>query len=149
MNASERDRFLAVCQESFCWLDNHGGDPERDPGLAGLLKLLSDVISAAESGNDEPLGKKYVAALSPADPDIVRKLTKCLTDVFEGFLGGFDGDVDYIDGFMAAHNFHVFIVEHLVNESGSDVWREMAESTFAERMNDPGTYDTKKGFGDG
>ena len=78
-----------------------------------------------------------------ADPNIVRGLTMHLLDAYEKFLNGFDGDVDYVDSFMAVHNFHVRSIEHLVEESGSDIWRNAAVTTFERRMKVPGDYDTK------
>jgi predicted glycoside hydrolase/deacetylase ChbG (UPF0249 family) len=82
----------------------------------------------------------------PADPAIVRQLTSHLVRAYEDFVNSFDGKVDYLDGFMAAHNFHVFIIEHLVEETGNPVWRNGAATTFEQRMKKPGEYDTKKGL---
>ncbi|MEZ4594541.1 MAG: hypothetical protein R3D55_25865 [Chloroflexota bacterium] len=78
-----------------------------------------------------------------ADPTVVRQLTSRLMQAYEDFINTFDGRVEYVEGFMAAHNFHVFVVEHLVEETGSDVWRNGAATTFERRMKNPGEYDTK------
>lgn len=79
----------------------------------------------------------------PADPEIVKGFTLALISCFENYVNNFDGNVDYIDGLMAVHNFHVRIVEHLVEESSNGIWRSIALDTFKQRMADPGNYDTK------
>ena len=90
---------------------------------------------------------KYITG-PVADPTVVRQLTSRLMQTYEDFINSFDGRVNYSEGFMAAHNFHVFVVEHLVQETGSPVWRNGAATTFERRMKNPGEYDTKKGPGD-
>lgn len=80
------------------------------------------------------------------DPHIVRQLTNRLLKTYDDFINNFDGEVEYVEGFMAAHNFHVFVVEHLVKETGNDIWRNGAAATFSRRMESPGEYDTKKGL---
>lgn len=39
--------LLAACRGAEEWLDHHGGDPDTDPGLAELLKMLRAAIAAA------------------------------------------------------------------------------------------------------
>lgn len=80
-----------------------------------------------------------------ADPTVVRQLTSRLLQTYEDFINNFDGKVEYAEGFMAAHNFHVFVVEALVEETGNPVWRNGAVTTFERRMKSPGEFDTKKG----
>lgn len=81
----------------------------------------------------------------PADPHVVRALTNNLLQTYEEFLNTFDGEVTYVEATMAAHNFHVRVVEHLVQETGDDIWRNVALATFERRMKNPGAYDTKGG----
>lgn len=80
-----------------------------------------------------------------ADPTVVRQLTSRLLQTYEDFINQFDGRVEYVEGFMAAHNFHVFVVEQLVQETGNPVWRNGAATTFERRMKHPGKYDTRQG----
>lgn len=80
-----------------------------------------------------------------ADPAVVRALTSALLAAYDDFIDDFDGEVTYAEGMMAAHNFHVFVIEHLVKETGSEVWRNGALTTFERRMRNPGEYDTKVG----
>lgn len=91
------------------------------------------------------MNKKYSKG-PPADPVIVRQLTTCLLEAFNGFMDSFEGDITYIEGMMAAHNFHVRAIEHLVEETGEEIWRQMARDTFTRRMDNPGAYDTKRGL---
>ena len=37
-----------ACVEAEDWLDNHGGDPDDDPGLAIVLSILRAAIAKAE-----------------------------------------------------------------------------------------------------
>lgn len=39
--------LLEACVEAEDWLDNHGGDPNTDPGLSDLLKMLQQAIAKA------------------------------------------------------------------------------------------------------
>lgn len=79
-----------------------------------------------------------------ADPEIVKDFTLTLIACFENYVNNFDGNLDYIDGLMAVHNFHVRIIEHLVEKSGSNIWRNVALDTFKQRMINPGDYDTTR-----
>lgn len=83
--------------------------------------------------------------IPPADPFVVRELVNHLLQAYGEFLQGFEGEVTYIEGLMGVHNFHVQAVEHLVQETGSDVWRVAALGTFERRMKHPGDYDTRQG----
>lgn len=78
-----------------------------------------------------------------ADPHVVRELTTRLLNTFNDFMASFDGRVDYAEGFMAAHNFHVFVVENLVEATGNPIWRNAAATTFKHRLENPGQYDTE------
>ncbi|MCW7072202.1 MAG: hypothetical protein OCU12_07775 [Methanophagales archaeon] len=82
-----------------------------------------------------------------ADPHIVEMFTRHLMRSFMEFAIEYPGDVDYIDGIMAAHNFHVRVVENAVEESGVEVWRDVALETFRERLACPGGWDTAVGKG--
>ena len=81
----------------------------------------------------------------PTDATIVRALTSSLLEVYDDFINNFDGEVTYAEGMMAAHNFHVLVIEHLVEVTGDDIWRNMAMATFERRIKNPGEYDTKTG----
>lgn len=72
--------------------------------------------------------------LAAADPHIVRLFTEELVAAFESFIDDYPGTVDYVDGFMAAHNFHKAIVGHLVNETGQQMLWEAALETFREAV---------------
>ncbi len=72
--------------------------------------------------------------LAVADPHIVKFFTEHLIAAFEAFIDEYPGTVDYVDGFMAAHNFHKAIVGHLVSETGSPYLWELALDTFAEAI---------------
>ena len=82
----------------------------------------------------------------PGDAVVIRALTSTLLDAYNDFINDFDGEVTYIEGMMAAHNFHVYVIEGLVEETGEDIWRDGALTTFAQRMQDPGAFDTKVGI---
>jgi hypothetical protein len=70
---------------------------------------------------------------------MVRRFTNHLLDAYEQFINAEPGDISYIDGFMAAHNFHCQIVFHLGRDAGFlptetlDL-RRIAIATFTERM---------------
>lgn len=81
----------------------------------------------------------------PTDPTVVRALTSALLETYEDFINNFDGEVTYAEGMMGAHNFHVRVIENLVEETGNDIWRSGALATFENRMKKPGEYDTKTG----
>ena len=83
-----------------------------------------------------------------ADPTIVRELTNHLLEAYEEFIRKFDGGLTYAEGMMGAHNFHVQVIEALVEETGHPVWRNAAKTTFARRMDHPGEQDTKMGGND-
>ena len=82
----------------------------------------------------------------PTDPTVVRALTSALLETYDNFINNFDGEVTYAEGMMAAHNFHVYVIESLVDITGDDIWRNGALTTFKRRMKNPGEYDTKKGL---
>lgn len=79
----------------------------------------------------------------PGDAVVIRALTSTLLDAYNDFISDFDGEVTYVEGMMAAHNFHVYVIEGLVVETGDNIWRDGALTTFAKRMQDPGAFDTK------
>lgn len=45
-----------------------------------------------------------------ANEPLVRSIMEHLIAAFNEFVDNYDGDIDYVDGFMAAHNFHVFLI---------------------------------------
>lgn len=77
------------------------------------------------------------------DPTVARHFTSHLLQAYEEFLANFDGNITYAEGMMAAHNFHVYVIESLVLETGNPLWRNGALTTFERRMNNPNEYDTK------
>lgn len=72
--------------------------------------------------------------LAAADPHIVKKFAAHLVASFEEFINEYPGQVDYIDGLMGAHNFYKAVVRHLVEETGTTVWWNVALTTFAEMV---------------
>lgn len=72
--------------------------------------------------------------LAVADPHIVKLFTEHLIAAFEAFIDEYPGTVDYVDGFMAAHNFHKVIVGHLVSETGEAGLWKLALDTFEEAV---------------
>lgn len=74
-----------------------------------------------------------------ADSDMVRRLSDHLIAAYEQFINAEPGDVAYIDGFMAAHNFHCAIVFHLERDARFPPGyalelRRIAIATFTDRM---------------
>lgn len=80
-----------------------------------------------------------------ADPFIVKQFTNHLIAAFEQFIRDYPGNVDYIDGFMAAHNFHKVVIGHLVEETETPLLWNMALATFQKtaeaEMNKPAAGD--------
>lgn len=74
-----------------------------------------------------------------ADSDMVRRLTDHLIAAYEQFINAEPGDVAYIDGLMAAHNFHCAVIFHLERDAefppahALDL-RRIAIATFTDRM---------------
>lgn len=77
-----------------------------------------------------------------ANPDVVRPFVTHLLKAFDEYVNAHE-EIAYMDGMMAIHNAHVRIIEHLVEETGQELWRDAALATFANRMKNPGRYDTK------
>lgn len=74
-----------------------------------------------------------------ANSDMVQRLTDHLIAAYEQFIVAEPGDVAYIDGFMAAHNFHCAVVFHLERDAGFPPahaleLRMSAIATFGARM---------------
>ena len=46
-------QLLDAAVEAENWLENHGGDPDTDPGLAGLLDMLGAAIVNAKGRKDQ------------------------------------------------------------------------------------------------
>jgi hypothetical protein len=80
------------------------------------------------------MSKYQFLTANAADPHIVKLFANHLIAAFEQFIASYPGKVDYVDGFMAAHNFHKAIVEHLVGETGDAIWHDMALATFQEAI---------------
>lgn len=72
--------------------------------------------------------------MAAADPHIVKAFADYLIAAYERFIAEYPGTVDYIDGLMAAHNFHKAIVIHLVSETGVQEWWNVALATFEEAV---------------
>lgn len=76
--------------------------------------------------------------LLSANPVMVKSLVDYLVDAYEQFIKETEG-VSYVDGFMAVHNFHCLIIQHLEQEGGFDTdttlfFRQMAKDTFEKRL---------------
>ncbi len=77
-----------------------------------------------------------------ADPKIVKELAGILADAYEAYAdkaAESGTPLSYIDGFMAAHNFHKAIVQHLEEVAPAGipgVWANMALATFADSLID-------------
>jgi hypothetical protein len=52
------------------------------------------------------MSKYQFLTANAADPHIVKLFTNHLIAAFEQFIADYPGNVDYVDGFMAVHNFH-------------------------------------------
>jgi predicted glycoside hydrolase/deacetylase ChbG (UPF0249 family) len=91
------------------------------------------------------MSKKYQRG-PIGDPTVIRALTSHLARAYEEFINNFDGRVDHVDGFLAAHNFHTSVVKNLAETTGKELWYTVARDTFARRMNKPEGFDTKDGF---
>lgn len=79
--------------------------------------------------------------LTRANEKTVRALLDHLLAAFEEFYNTYPEPVDYVDGFMAAHNFHVVIVldlEHRIKATPEQqlFWRKVAIDTFTKAMED-------------
>lgn len=72
---------------------------------------------------------EYLAA---ADPHIVKQFTDRLLVTYNDFINTFPGQVDYIDGMMAVHNLFKVVVGHIVSETGTSLWWNIASTTFSE-----------------
>ena len=80
------------------------------------------------------MNQRPIEYLAAADPHIVRLFADHLVRAYEQFIHDYPGTVDYIDGLMAAHNFHKAIVGHLVEETGQTIWWNIASTTFSEAV---------------
>jgi hypothetical protein len=74
-----------------------------------------------------------------ANEAVVRALTEHLRRAYEEFLSRAEVPVEYVDGFMGAHNFHVLVVldlERRVNASPAKqlFLRRLARDTFAKAL---------------
>lgn len=71
-----------------------------------------------------------------ADGWMVERMTNHLIKAFEEFLSNEpDNSVDYLDAFMAVHNFHVRIVLDIESRSDAgNALRKAAVDTFKEAM---------------
>jgi len=77
--------------------------------------------------------------IARADKAVVRALCNHLIHAFEEFYNSSPTPVDYVDGFMAVHNFHVQIVLDLEARIGMDhndklFWRKIALDTFKKAL---------------
>ena len=70
-----------------------------------------------------------------ANRDLVELLTSQLIAAFEGFVATSElGSVPNADAFMAAHNFHKWVVGRIVSESGNEMLWVAAAATFQAAM---------------
>lgn len=77
--------------------------------------------------------------IARANESTVRALCNHLLHAFEEFYNSSPTPVDYVDGFMAAHNFHVQIVLDLEARIGMTpadqlFWRKVALDTFKKAL---------------
>lgn len=79
--------------------------------------------------------EKYITVPGmTADPHIVRLFTNHLAQAFQAFIDEYPGDVDHVDGFMAAHNLHKWVVQHLAEDTDWEGWWFLAAGTFQVAM---------------
>jgi hypothetical protein len=78
---------------------------------------------------------RRVVDVAAANEEVVRELYLKLKATFEEFISERDGDVEFVDGFMAAHNFHKQVVLHLMDETGQSMWGPMSVDTFSQAVN--------------
>ena len=74
-----------------------------------------------------------------ADEGTVRALCNHLLRAYEEFINQAPTPIEYVDGFMAAHNFHVQVVldlEHrlIMKPSEQLFWRKVALDTFRKAL---------------
>jgi hypothetical protein len=74
-----------------------------------------------------------------ANEPLVRDIMEHLIAAFNDFVDNYDGDIDYVDGFMAAHNFHVYLILDLENKKELDheqklFLRKVAIDTFRQGL---------------
>jgi len=91
--------------------------------------------------------------LNRANEKTVRALLDHLTAAFEEFCRTYPGPVDYIDGFMAAHNFHCVIVLDLERRLKADperqlFWRRVAVDTFKLAMENKPAFSQEENNGE-
>jgi hypothetical protein len=83
--------------------------------------------------------KSQDGEIARGDEATIRALCNALLRAFEEFYNASPTPVDYVDGFMAAHNFHVQIVLDLERRVGMDhndklFWRKVALDTFRKAL---------------
>lgn len=74
-----------------------------------------------------------------ANEPLVRAIMEHLIAAFNEFVDNYDGDIDYVDGFMAAHNFHVYLILDLENKKEMTheqklFLRKLAVDTFRQGL---------------
>ncbi len=74
-----------------------------------------------------------------ADPVEVKKILDHLLEAFEDYYNNAEEPVDYIDAFMAVHNFHMVVVLDMERRVKMDTrqqlfLRKMAVDTFKHAM---------------
>ncbi len=77
--------------------------------------------------------------IARGDEAKIRAICNALLTAFAGFCNSSPTPVDYVDGFMAAHNFHVQIVLDLERRIEMDhntqlFWRKVAVDTFRKAL---------------
>jgi hypothetical protein len=74
-----------------------------------------------------------------ANEETVRAGLEHLQRAYEEFINTYPGPVDYVDGFMIAHNFHVLVILDLeaklkADPEGQLFLRKLAKDTFAKAL---------------
>lgn len=103
------------------------------------------------TGNGDDPGRHLLPGYVPApgalaaDPERVRPLTEHMLRAFEQYMNEVapEAGVPYIDGLMAAHNFHKQIVLDMIERAGLEgagdesaiMLLRMMRDTFSEAMN--------------
>jgi hypothetical protein len=74
-----------------------------------------------------------------ANEETVRAGLEHIRRAYEEFINSYPAQVDYVDGFMIAHNFHVLVILDLeaklkADPAGQLFLRKLAKDTFAKAL---------------
>lgn len=78
------------------------------------------------------MSENEIEYLAAADPYIVKQFADRLLETYNEFINQYPGTVDYIDGMMAVHNLFRVVVGHIAEETGNNIWWNVAATTFSE-----------------